>query len=293
MADLEELGLISSPHTSAGRIPTPRGYRLFVDRLITVQPLELEQTERLQGQLLADEPQRVLSQAAQLLSSLSQFAGVVMTPRRSSSFRQVEFMRLGERRVLLIIVTPEGDVQNRILHVERDYSPSELTEASNYVNQHFAGQDFSAIRQGLQHELVSLRDDMTRLLHQAVAAGSDAAHERSETVMISGERNLVAVHELSDNMDRLRQLFGMFEQKTGLMQLFDASTHAQGVQIFIGGESQLVPMDQLSVVVAPYVSDGRVVGTLGVIGPTRMAYERVIPIVDITAKLVSSALSHA
>ena len=293
MADLEELGLISSPHTSAGRIPTPRGYRLFVDRLITVQPLELEQTERLQGQLLADEPQRVLSQAAQLLSSLSQFAGVVMTPRRSSSFRQVEFMRLGERRVLLIIVTPEGDVQNRILHVERDYSPSELTEASNYVNQHFAGQDFSAIRQGLQHELVSLRDDMTRLLHQAVAAGSDAAHERSETVMISGERNLVAVHELSDNMDRLRQLFGMFEQKTGLMQLFDASTHAQGVQIFIGGESQLVPMDQLSVVVAPYVSDGRVVGTLGVIGPTRMAYERAIPIVDITAKLVSSALSHA
>jgi heat-inducible transcriptional repressor len=293
MADLEELGLISSPHTSAGRIPTPRGYRLFVDRLITVQPLELEQTERLQGQLLADEPQRVLSQAAQLLSSLSQFAGVVMTPRRSSSFRQVEFLRLGERRVLLIIVTPEGDVQNRILHVERDYSPSELTEASNYVNQHFAGQDFSAIRQGLQHELVSLRDDMTRLLHQAVAAGSDAAHERSETVMISGERNLVAVHEQSDNMDRLRQLFGMFEQKTGLMQLFDASTHAQGVQIFIGGESQLVPMDQLSVVVAPYVSDGRVVGTLGVIGPTRMAYERVIPIVDITAKLVSSALSHA
>jgi heat-inducible transcriptional repressor len=293
MADLEELGLISSPHTSAGRIPTPRGYRLFVDRLITVQPLELEQTERLQGQLLADEPQRVLSQAAQLLSSLSQFAGVVMTPRRSSSFRQVEFLRLGERRVLLIIVTPEGDVQNRILHVERDYSPSELTEASNYVNQHFAGQDFSAIRQGLQHDLVSLRDDMTRLLHQAVAAGSDAAHERSETVMISGERNLVAVHELSDNMDRLRQLFGMFEQKTGLMQLFDASTHAQGVQIFIGGESQLVPMDQLSVVVAPYVSDGRVVGTLGVIGPTRMAYERVIPIVDITAKLVSSALSHA
>lgn len=293
MADLEELGLISSPHTSAGRIPTPRGYRLFVDRLITVQPLELEQTERLQGQLLADEPQRVLSQAAQLLSSLSQFAGVVMTPRRSSSFRQVEFMRLGERRVLLIIVTPEGDVQNRILHVERDYSPSELTEASNYVNQHFAGQDFSAIRQGLQHELVILRDDMTRLLHQAVAAGSDAAHERSETVMISGERNLVAVHELSDNMDRLRQLFGLFEQKTGLMQLFDASTHAQGVQIFIGGESQLVPMDQLSVVVAPYVSDGRVVGTLGVIGPTRMAYERVIPIVDITAKLVSSALSHA
>jgi heat-inducible transcriptional repressor len=292
MADLEELGLIASPHTSAGRIPTPRGYRLFVDTLITVRPLEAEQTERLQGQLLAEEPQRVLTHAAQLLSSLSHFAGVVMTPRRSATLRQVEFLRLSERRVLLIIVTPEGDVQNRILHAERDYTASELVEASNYVNQNFAGLDFEAIRQRLQRELVDLRDDITRLLHKAVLAGNQAAAEQSETLMISGERNLVAVHELSDNMDRLRQLFGLFEQKTGLVQLLDASSHAEGVQIFIGGESQLVPMDQLSVVVAPYGADGKVVGTLGVIGPTRMAYERVIPIVDITAKLVSSALSH-
>jgi heat-inducible transcriptional repressor len=292
MADLEELGLIASPHTSAGRIPTPRGYRLFVDTLMTVQPLEIEQATLLQGQLHADEPQRVLSQAAQVLSNLSHFAGVVMTPRRSSSFRQVEFLRLSERRVLLIIVTPEGDVQNRILHVDREYTLSELNEASNYVNQHFAGLEFDAINLRLQHELVSLRDDMTRLLQQAVAAGNEAAAEHSETVVISGERNLVAVHELSENMDRLRQLFGLFEQKSRLIQLFDASSHADGVQIFIGGESQLVPMDQLSVVMAPYVCDGKVIGTLGVIGPTRMAYERVIPIVDITAKLVSSALSH-
>jgi heat-inducible transcriptional repressor len=292
MADLEELGLITSPHTSAGRIPTPRGYRLFVDTMVTVRPLELEQTELLHGQLLADEPQRVLSHAAQVLSNLSQFAGVVMTPRRSSSFRQVEFLRLSERRVLLIIVTPEGDVQNRILHADREHTSSELTEASNYINQHFAGLDFETIRQRLQHELVSLRDDITRLLHRAVAAGHEAAAEHHETLMVSGERNLVAVHELSDNMDRLRQLFGLFEHKTGLVQLLDASSHAEGVQIFIGGESQLVPMDQLSVVVAPYEADGKIVGTLGVIGPTRMAYERVIPIVDITAKLVSSALSQ-
>ncbi|MEI7446944.1 MAG: heat-inducible transcriptional repressor HrcA, partial [Burkholderiales bacterium] len=203
MADLEELGLITSPHTSAGRIPTPRGYRLFVDTMVTVRPLELEQTERLQGQLLAEEPQRVLTQAAQLLSSLSQFAGVVMTPRRSSTFRQVEFLRLSERRVLLIIVTPEGDVQNRILHADREYSASELTEASNYVNQHFAGLDFETIRQKLQRELVSLRDDITGLLHKAVAAGHQAASEHQDTLMVSGERNLVAVHELSDNMDRL------------------------------------------------------------------------------------------
>jgi heat-inducible transcriptional repressor len=218
---------------------------------------------------------------------------VVMTPRRSSSFKQVEFLRLADKRVLLIIVTPEGDVQNRILHADREYTHSELTEASNYINLHFAGQDFETIRQRLRHELTSLRDDITGLLHKAVAAGNEAAAEQAETVMISGERNLVAVHELSDNMDRLRQLFGLFEQKTGLVQLLDASSHAEGVQIFIGGESQLVPMDQLSFVVAPYGADGKVVGTLGVIGPTRMAYERVIPIVDITAKLVSSALSHS
>jgi heat-inducible transcriptional repressor len=234
----------------------------------------------------------VLSQAAQLLSSLSHFAGVVMTPRRSASFRQLEFMRLSDRRVLMIIVTPEGDVQNRIMHVERDYTPTELIEASNYINQNFAGLEFSAILQRLKGELLSLRDDITTLLHKAVSAGSQAATEQAETVMISGERNLVAVHELSDNLDRLRQLFGLFEQKTGLIQLFDAGSHAEGVQIFIGGESQLVPMDQLSVVVAPYEADGKIVGTLGVIGPTRMAYDRVIQIVDITARLVTSALSH-
>lgn len=292
MADLEDLGLITSPHTSAGRIPTPRGYRMFVDSLITVRPLEIEQAELMQGQLLAEEPQRVLSQAAQLLSSLSHFAGVVMTPRRSASFRQLEFMRLSDRRVLMIIVTPEGDVQNRIMHVERDYTPTELIEASNYINQNFAGLEFNAILQRLKGELLSLSDDITTLLHKAVSAGSQAATEQAETVMISGERNLVAVHELSDNLDRLRQLFGLFEQKTGLIQLFDAGSHAEGVQIFIGGESQLVPMDQLSVVVAPYEADGKIVGTLGVIGPTRMAYDRVIQIVDITARLVTSALSH-
>jgi heat-inducible transcriptional repressor len=292
MADLEELGLIASPHTSAGRVPTPRGYRLFVDTMVTGRPLELEQTERLQGQLHADEPQRVLTQAANLLSNLSQFAGVVMTPRRSASFHQVEFLKLSDRRVLLIIVTPEGDVQNRILHMDRDYGSSELIEASNFINQHFVGLEFSTILDRLKHDLLSLRDDITRLLHRAVAAGTEAAAEQTEKLMISGERNLVAVHELSDNMDRLRQLFGLFEQRSGLVQLLDASSHADGVQIFIGGESQLVPMDELSVVVAPYGADGKIVGTLGVIGPTRMAYERVIPIVDITAKLVSSALSH-
>jgi len=292
MSDLEDVGLIASPHTSAGRVPTPKGYRLFVDTLVTVQPLEVDQTERIQDQLQAEEPQRVLSSAAALLSNLSHFAGVVLTPRRSSLFRQVEFLRLSERRVLLIIVTPEGDVQNRILQTEREHTPSQLAEAANYINQHFAGLDFETIRKRLHGELATLRDDITVLMQRAVEAGSRALTEESEPLVISGERNLLEVADLSENMERLRRLFDLFERRTGLLQLLDASSRAGGVQIFIGGESALVPMDQVSVVVAPYEVDGRIVGTLGVIGPTRMAYERVIPIVDITAKLVSTALSH-
>ena len=292
MADLEELGLIASPHTSAGRIPTPRGYRLFVDTLLTVEPLHGEQTRAMQGRLQADEPQRLLAAAASLLSSLSHFAGVVMTPRRASLFRQVEFLRLSERRILLIIVTPDGDVQTRVLSTERDYTQSQLVEAANYINAHFAGLDFESIRARLQSELASLRDDITALMQKAVEASNRALTEDTEPVVISGERNLVGLADLSDNMERLRRLFDLFDQKTSLVQLLDASSRAQGVQIFIGGESELVPMDQISVVVAPYEADGRIVGTLGVIGPTRMAYERVIPIVDITARLVSSALSH-
>jgi heat-inducible transcriptional repressor len=292
MADLEDLGLIASPHTSAGRVPTPRGYRLFVDTLLTVEPLHGEEASAMRGRLRPDEPQRLLSTAASLLSNLSHFAGVVMTPRRASLFRQVEFLRLSERRILLIIVTPEGDVQNRILSTERDYTPAQLVEAANYINSHFAGLEFERIRHLLQSELATLRDDITALMHKAVEASNRALTEEAEPVMISGERNLVGLADVSDNMERLRQLFDLFDQKTSLVQLLDASSRAQGVQIFIGGESELVPMQQISVVVAPYEADGRIVGTLGVIGPTRMAYERVIPIVDITAKLVSSALSH-
>ena len=292
MADLEELGLIASPHTSAGRIPTPRGYRIFVDTLLKVEPLEVRQAERIEGQLRSEDPHKVLSAAAGLLSNLSQFAGVVMTPRRSSMFRQVEFLRLSERRLLLIIVTPEGDVQNRILLTEREYTPSQLAEAANYINHNYAGLDFDAIRARLQNELAVLRDDINSLMHRAVEASNQALSEPTDPVVISGERNLLGVADLSDNMERLRRMFELFERKTGLVQLLDASSRAQGVQIFIGGESELVPHDQLSVVVAPYEVDGKVVGTLGVVGPTRMAYERVIPIVDITAKLVSSALSH-
>ena len=291
MADLEELGLISSPHTSSGRVPTPRGYRFFVDTLMTIKPLEERDASAVEDRIRPDQPQRVISAAAQVLSNLSQFAGVVLTPRRGSTFRHIEFLSLSDARVLLIIVTPDGDVQNRILFTTRPYTQSQLIEAANYLNQNFAGQSFNAIRERLRTELDQLRRETSALMQAAVEAGSEAMADDGGMV-IAGERNLIENIDLSANMQKLRQLFALFEQKTGLMQLLDTSSRAQGVQIFIGGESQLLPMDEMTIVTAPYHVDGRIVGTLGVIGPTRMAYERVIPIVDITAKLLSNALSQ-
>lgn len=291
MADLENAGFIASPHTSAGRVPTPRGYRLFVDSLLTVQPLEERAAAALQGQIKVADPGRAIQHAAQMLSNLSEFAGVVLTPRRSSAFRQVEFVRLGERRVLLIIVTPEGDVQNRILATDHTYTQAQLIEAANVLNAHFSGLDFNQARQRLQSELRDLSGDISRLMQAAVEAGSEAFAE-SDPMVIAGERKLLGVSELSADLGRLRRLFEMFESRTQLAQLLDTSISAAGVQIYIGGESQLVPVDEMSLVVAPYSVDGKVVGTLGVIGPMRMAYERVIPIVDITARLLSNALSQ-
>ncbi|MEW6763396.1 MAG: heat-inducible transcriptional repressor HrcA [Pseudomonadota bacterium] len=291
MADLEEMGYVASPHTSAGRIPTPRGYRLFVDTLLTVQHLDEHAVGAQNMRLPSQQPQKIIANAAQMLSSLSQFAGVVQSPRRESVFQQIEFLRLSEKRILLVIVDPRGDVQNRLLLTEVDYTPGQLIQSANYLNQNYAGLTFDEVRARLSGELAQLRDDMGRLMQVAVEAGSEAMSE-GDDMIIAGERNLLSVSDLSSNMSSLRQMFEMFEQKTGLMQLLDVSSKAGGVQIFIGGESKLVPMDEMSVVTAPYEVNGRIVGTLGVIGPTRMAYERVIPIVDITAKLLSNALSQ-
>ena len=293
MADLEEMGFIASPHTSAGRVPTPRGYRFFVDTLLTVKPLDQIEVTQLEGHLKADNPQRLVVSASHLLSDLTRFAGVVMTPkRRTAAFRHIEFVSLSDKRILLIIVTPEGDVQNRILSCERAFSPSELVEAGNFLNQNYAGMSFEEIRPRIRAELQKLREDMMQLMTRAVDAGNEAAADNVDDYVLSGGHNLLHVQELSSNMQSLRRLFDMFEQKTGLLQLLDISSRAHGVQIFIGGESGLVPLDECSIVTAPYEVDGQVVGTLGVIGPTRMAYERVIPIVDITAKLLSSAFSQ-
>ena len=291
MADLEEMGFIASPHTSAGRVPTPRGYRFFVDTLLRIKPLEHGEIHQLEEQLHLQNTQKLVVSASQVLSDLTHFAGVVMTPRRSVGFRHIEFLKLSEKRILLILVTPEGDVQNRILLGEKSYSPSELTEAANILNQNYAGLTFDEIRLRIRDELKQLTADMTQLMTAALDAGNAAVSESAEEVVISGEGNLLDSLDLSSNMSNLRKLFELFERKTGLLQLLDVSSRAAGVQIFIGGESGVATLDECSVITAPYTVEGEVVGTVGVIGPTRMAYERVIPIVEITAKLLSSALA--
>lgn len=300
MADLEDLGLITSPHTSAGRVPTSRGYRLFVDTMLTADPaLRHSQAGDLDAvalmareQLQPDQPQRVIANAAQVLSSLSSFVGVVVAPRQRSVFKHIEFLRLSDRRLLVIIVSPDGDVQNRIIFTDYPYTPSQLTEASNYLNEHFSGQDLDGVRQRLQNEVEALRGEIATLMQAAVTLGSEAMTQPTDTVIVSGERNLLGVEDFSGNMGNLRRLFEVFEQKAQLMRLLDVSDKADGVRIYIGGESDLVPTQELSVVSAPYEVDGKVVGTLGVVGPTRMAYERMIRIVDVTAKMVGSALSQ-
>jgi len=287
MSDLEELGLIVSPHTSSGRIPTARGYRLFVDTMLTAQ------REQLAPQSLApDQPQKVIANAAHLLSSLSQFVGVVMSPRRASVFRHIEFLMLSERRLLVIIVSPEGDVQNRVIFPEVDYSQSQLTEASNYINANYAGLSIEQVGERLKSEMESLRSEIASLMQTALQVSSEVMTETQDEVVIAGERNLLAVTDFSSDMGQLRRAFELFEQKARLMRLLDVSSKAEGVRIFIGGESQIVPMEELSVVSANYEVDGQVVGTLGVIGPTRMPYDRMIQIVDITSRLLGNALSH-
>lgn len=292
MSDLEELGLVTSPHTSAGRIPTPRGYRYFVDTMLTVRRAELSELQGLPGAetLVADQPRQVINQAAQLLSQLSHFVGVVRVPKRAVVFRHIEFLRLSERRVLVILVTPEGEVQNRILHPSVEITQDQLQAAANYLNAHCAGLTLDAVRERLRGEVEALRGEIAALMVRAVEASTEEAQR--DDVVIAGERNLLEVDDFARDMDNLRRLFGLFEQKTQIMRLLDISAQADGVRIFIGGESQVVPYEELSVVSAPFEVDGQVVGTLGVIGPQRMPYERMIQIVDITAKLVGQALGQ-
>lgn len=294
MTDLEEMGYVASPHASAGRMPTALGYRFFIDTLLVVKSLDDEQISLLENQMHPDNPSRLVNITSQLLSDLTQFVGVVMTPRRAGGavFRHIEFMALTERRILLILVTPEGDVQNRIIFTDSVYSQSDLIEAGNFLNQHYAGCTIEEIRTRLQSELTQIRHDMTRLMSAAIEAGSDALRESSEAVVIAGEHKLFDVRDLSENLSNLKKLFELFERKSKLLELMELSRQAHGVKIFIGGESDATELEDISLVMAPYQMEGEIVGTVGVIGPRRMSYERIIPIVDITARLLSNNLSQ-
>ena len=293
MADLEEMGLVTSPHTSAGRVPTAHGYRVFVDSLLTVRDLGEMEVSNLRHLLApAGEPKRILETASAMLSEITALAGVVMVPRREQvASRHVEFLGLAQNRVLVILVTNEKEVQNRIIHTSRPYTQSELQQAAGYLNEAFAGHDLAAMRQGLVEEMQATREHMNQLMIAALEMASESSDSEGDYVL-AGQTNLMNYAEMS-NVERLRQLFEAFNRKRDILHLLDQSLRANGIQIFIGEESGYDVLDECSVVTAPYTMEGSVVGVLGVIGPTRMHYDRVIPIVDVTARLLGAALNQA
>ncbi len=292
MADLEDLGLVSSPHTSAGRVPTVKGYRLFVDSIMTVRSPGSEDIERLAAQLLPDEDMpHLLTRTSSLLAEMTQFAGLVTLPRHDyRALRQVEFLPLNDQRVLAILVFSDADVQNRVITTDRPYSPSELTQAANFLNSAFAGKDLRTVQKDLLAEMQRTHAELNSMM-QAVIDVTQKAFRDDENAdyVLSGQTRLMEVSELSD-IEKLRHLFDAFNQKRDILHLLDQSLAADGVQIFIGEESGYEVLDDCSVITAPYEIDGEMIGVLGVIGPTRMEYERVIPLVDLTAKLLGSAL---
>jgi heat-inducible transcriptional repressor len=295
MADLEEMGLVSSPHTSAGRIPTALGYRLFVDSLLQIQSLDKQEEERLRRCLRPEESEQdLLNLASNLLSDLTHMVGMVMLPKRESrTLRHVEFLSLPEKRVLAILVINEEEVENRIVHTSRAYSAADLQQAANYLNQAFAGKDISAVREQLLGEMQTVRENVDRMMQAAIEVADKAfvGKQAKDSVYLAGQSNLLDLAELSD-LEKLCHLFAAFGEKQDILHLLDQTLNAQGVQIFIGEESGQEVLGECSVVASTYQVNGQVIGALGVIGPTRMPYQRVIPIVDLTAKLLGSALRH-
>jgi len=298
MADLEELGFVTSPHTSSGRVPTDKGYRFFVDTLLHVQPLESAAITELRRQLDAghDSSKALVATASQLLSSVTHLAGVVTLPRtQQAAITQIEFVGLSENRVLAVLVLNDREVQNRILQLDRYFSPDQLKRAANYLNEHIRGRTLSQVRQEILRQLQEAREHMNEMMVDAITVAqkvfeaNPGPEERMEYV-IAGETNLMGVAELS-SVERLRRLFEAFNEKHDFLHLLDQSLRSERVQIFIGHESGYQVLDDCSVVTAPYGDGEAVMGVLGVIGPTRMAYERVIPIVDMTAKLLGAALN--
>jgi heat-inducible transcriptional repressor len=298
MSDLEEFGLVSAPHTSAGRVPTPQGYRLFVDSLVRFKQPKDGEIQKLQAQLREgqEHPDELLSSVSKMLSSITSMAGVVTAPRgQQTVLRQIEFLPLSDNRILVILVINDREVQNRILHSEHSFSADELQRAANYINDNYVGVDLADIRERLLADLESTRDSMNRAMHDIISVAQSAmegAESNPVDLMIQGETNLMSFAELSD-IDTLKRLFDAFSKKRFMLDILDKSINAGGVQVFIGEESGYHMLDDVSVVTAPYKTDDNQIGVLGVIGPTRMAYDRVVPIVDITARLLGTALRHA
>ena len=292
MADLEELGFVVAPHTSAGRVPTIKGYRFFVDTLVNLRPPEGEELGQFQEALQDSDPQALALSASNLLSAVTQLAGVVTVPRRAhTALRQIEFLPLSDRRVLAILVLNDRDVQNKIIQVNRDFTEEELRQAGNYLTEQFGGRDLRQVRKQLLKELRETRETMNALMIEAIEMAQQAfpTTEPEAEFVVAGETNLMGLEGLAD-MDKLKRLFQAFGRQQEVLNLLDQSLHVHGVQIFIGRESGYQLLDECSVVTARYTTEGDTMGVLGVIGPTRMAYERVIPIVDVTARLVASAL---
>lgn len=298
MADLEDRGFITAPHTSAGRIPTAQGYRLFVDQLLTMQPIDRIDIRSLQDSLNPDKTATELAQtASQLLSSITSQAGLVTVPKAEQlSLRQIEFLPLSGNRVLVILVINEREVQNRVLHTSREYSEEELRKASQLINQQFAGRSLAQIRRGLvdamANDKASIDTYMQSVLDLAAQAFDEEPAGKDTDYLVAGESRLVNLSAPED-FERLQGLFNAFEQKKDILELVDRSIDAEGIQIFIGDESGYEVLGGFSLITAPYRSRGVTLGVLGVIGPSRMAYESVIPMVDVTAQLLSSALNKS
>jgi len=295
MADLEDLGLIRAPHTSAGRIPTVSGYRVFVDTLLKVRPVDTVELRHLVDELFYDgDPMHLMESASTLLSQVTKLAGIVLVPRQEEAFRQIEFLSLSSaNRVLVILVTHNGRVHNRVIHTDRHYSAAELVEAANYFNDTYAGRPIAMVKRDLLGDLQRDSDAVQCAVRNATEMArqifTDEESVESDLV-VSGESNLLNIPDLGD-IEKLRKLFDTFNTKRDLLHLLDQSVRAESMQIFIGGESGYQALEECSVVMAPYQVDGRVVGTLGVIGPTRMAYDQVIAVVDVTARLLGGVLS--
>jgi len=292
LASMEDAGLLSAPHSSAGRIPTAQGYRLFVDALLQVKPLAAEDLDRLRSELPPGAgTQALLGSTSELLSAMTHFAGMVSVPGREGfAFRQIEFVALDPKRVLAILVFADGEVQNRVVQVRRAFDPAELEQAAQYLNAHFAGQPLAHIRAQLLRDLRNARSEMERLLASSVELAEQAFAPSREDMLVAGQTRLMGLHDIND-LDRLRALFEAFAEKRELLQLLERTAKAPGMRVFIGEETGLAPLEGMSLVTAPYGSGGRMLGVLGVIGPSRMAYDRVIPVVEATAAVLGAALS--